>query len=320
MKEITFIRQNLQKWEQSETIIENADSESPDRLAEVYIDLTADLSFAQTHYPESSITAYLNDLSAALHNVIYRNKREPRSRLITFWTHEVPLTMYRERRLLLASLIIFTVSVLIGIISQQADPDFCRTVLGGSYVDMTENNIAQGKPMGVYGQEPSLGMFHGITFNNVGVSFRIFVSGLLTSLATGVILFYNGIMIGCFDTFFAQRGMLGLCLTTTMLHGTLELSAIIVAGAAGLAMGNSWLFSGTLPRLEAFRRGARRGLKIVVGTVPVFIVAAFIESYITRHVELPQAVKLTIIAISALFVLFYFVAWPQILGHKNKMK
>lgn len=318
MKEITFIRQNLQKWERSETVIENADSESPDRLAEVYVDLTSDLSFAQTHYPQSSITAYLNDLSAALHNVIYRNKRERRSRLITFWTREVPLTMYHERRLLLASFLIFMISVLIGVISQQADPDFCRTILGDHYVDMTEANIAAGNPMGVYGQESSLSMFHGITINNVGVSFRIFVAGLFTSFATGIMLFANGVMMGCFDMFFAQHGMLGLSLVTTMLHGTLEISAIIVAGAAGLAMGNGWLFPGTLPRLAAFRRGALRGLKIVVGTVPVFIVAGFIESYVTRHVELPLAVKLTIIVLSAVFVIFYFVLWPQILGHQNK--
>ena len=66
------------------------------------------------------------------------------------------------------------------------------------------------------------------------------------------------------------------------LHGTLEIWSIIVAGAAGLALGNGWLFPGTYSRLESFKRGAKRGVKIVVGTIPIFIMAGFIESFITQ--------------------------------------
>ena len=90
--------------------------------------------------------------------------------------------------------------------------------------------------MGVYGQESEANMFLSITLNNIMVSFNVFVSGVLTSFMSGILLFRNGIMIGCFDTFFYQHGLLGESLLATMLHGTLELSAIIVAGAAGLAI------------------------------------------------------------------------------------
>lgn len=137
------------------------------------------------------------------------------------------------------------------------------------------------------------------------VSFNIFVSGLLTSFIPGLILFQNGLMIGCFDTFFYQQGLLGESLMATMLHGTLELSSIIVAGAAGLAMGNGWLFPGTYSRLESFKCGARRGMKIVAGTVPLFIIAGFIESFLTRHTDMGDELRLTIIALSAIFVVFY---------------
>ena len=123
-------------------------------------------------------------------------------------------------------------------------------------------------------------------------------------------LFYNGVMMGCFDAYFAQHGQLGICLSTTMLHGTLELSAIVISGAAGLALGNGWLFPGTYTRLASFRRGARRGLKIVFSTVPMFIVAGFIESFITRMSDLTIIGRLAIIVPSAAFVLFYYVYWP----------
>jgi uncharacterized membrane protein SpoIIM required for sporulation len=99
------------------------------------------------------------------------------------------------------------------------------------------------------------------------------------------------------------------------LHGTLEISAIIVAGAAGLAMGNGWLFPGTYKRLYSFRRGAKRGLKIVVGTVPLFVMAGFIESFFTRHTEWPDGLRLTIILLSLAFIIYYYIVLPYLRHH-----
>ena len=315
MKEILFIRNNIDKWRSVEELIDNVNFEMPDRLAEAYTDLTADLAFAQTHYPHSRITIYLNNLSSSLHNELYRNKREKWSRVLTFWTQEVPDVMWKERRLLLISFLIFMVSVLIGVLSTLGDVSFPRLILGDGYMDMTLENIAKGKPMGVYGSEEESVMFLGITLNNIMVSFNIFVSGVLTSFMPGYQLFQNGIMIGCFDTFFYQHGLLGESLLATMLHGTLELSAIVVAGAAGLAMGNGWLFPGTYSRIVSFQRGAKRGMKIVVGTVPLFILAGFIESFITRHTEINDFVRLTVILLSLCFVIFYFIYLPYKRNH-----
>lgn len=315
MKEILFIRNNIDKWRSVEELIDNVNFEMPDRLAEAYIDLTADLAFAQTHYPHSRITIYLNNLSSSLHNELYRNKREKWSRVLTFWTQEVPDVMWKERRLLLISFLIFMVSVLIGVLSTLGDASFPRLILGDGYMDMTLENIAKGKPMGVYGSEEESVMFLGITLNNIMVSFNIFVSGVLTSFMPGYQLFQNGIMVGCFDTFFYQHGLLGESLLATMLHGTLELSAIVVAGAAGLAMGNGWLFPGTYSRIVSFQRGAKRGMKIVVGTIPLFILAGFIESFITRHTEINDFVRLTVILLSLCFVIFYFIYLPYKRNH-----
>ena len=98
MKEVTFIRRNIEKWKETEKVVEQAATLSPDQLADAYTELTADLAFAQTHFPTSRITIYLNNLASALHNEIYRSKREKWTRIITFWTQEVPQTMYDARR------------------------------------------------------------------------------------------------------------------------------------------------------------------------------------------------------------------------------
>lgn len=311
MKEVTFIRRNIDKWKEAEKVVEQATNLSPDRLADVYTDLTADLAFAQTHFPTSRISIYLNNLASALHNKIYQNKREKWTRIITFWTQEIPQIMYDARRELLVSFIIFTVSVLIGAVSAAGDLDFVRLILGNGYVDMTLDNIANGEPMAVYNGSSEVPMFLRITLNNIMVSFYCFAMGILTSFGTGYMLFNNGVMIGAFQMFFFQHGLLGESMLAIWLHGTLEIWSIIVAGAAGLALGNGWLFPGTYSRLESFKRGAKRGVKIVVGTIPIFIMAGFIESFITRHTELPDILRLGLILISLAFIIFYYIYLPN---------
>ncbi|MDD7258033.1 MAG: stage II sporulation protein M [Prevotellaceae bacterium] len=316
MREVSFIRQNIEKWRETERWVEDAKEVSPDTLADAYTDITSDLAFSQTHYPTSRITIYLNNLASALHNEIYRNKREKWSRMVTFWTREVPHTMHDARKELLVSLVIFAASVLIGAMSQYHDADFARLILGNGYVDMTLENIGKGQPMAVYSGSEEMGMFLGITLNNVFVSLAVFAMGIFTSVGTGFMLFRNGVMLGAFQTFFFQHGLLAESMLAIWLHGTLEISAIIVAGSAGVAMGNSWLFPGTYSRMTSFRRGAMRGLKIVVGTVPLFIVAGFIEGFFTRHTEWPYTLRLAIILSSLAFVIFYYIGLPHIITKK----
>lgn len=316
MKEIIFIRNNIDKWQRTETMAGRLSELSPDDIADAYMDITADLAFAYTHYPKSRVALYLNNLASVLHNAIYRGKREKWSRVLTFWTREVPLVMYDARRLLSVSLLVFLASVLVGVVSQHFDTDFCRVVLGDKYVDMTLGNIASGKPMAVYDSGGETDMFLGITINNVGVAFRTFALGVLTSVATAWSLFCNGVMVGCFEMFFCQQGLLGESVLAVFLHGTLELTAIVVAGAAGLSLGNGWLFPGTYPRMVAFRRGARRGLKIVVGTVPVFVTAGFIEGFVTRHTDMHDAARVAIILLSLVFVIYYYVMLPRVINQK----
>ena len=311
MKEATFIRNNIRRWKRVELIADEPRLYSPDDVAEAYTGVTADLAFAYTYYPESRITIYLNELAATLHNAIYRNKREKWSRIVTFWTREVPQTMFEARRLLLASLVVMLVSVLIGVVSQMGDHDFCRIILGDYYVDMTLDNIQKGVPMNVYAMDGEVDSFLSITLNNIGVAFRIFVMGMLTSVGSGLMLLYNGVMLGCFETFFWQHGLLYDSMLSVFLHGTLEISAIVVAGAGGLALGNGMLFPGTFSRIASFRRGAKRGLKIVVGTVPIFIIAGFIEGFLTRHTEVNDFVRLAFILLCLTFVVYYYWLLPR---------
>jgi uncharacterized membrane protein SpoIIM required for sporulation len=317
MKEVSFIRQNIEKWKLLEQVVDHATTHNPGELADAYTEITTDLSFSRAHYPKSRITIYLNNLASALHNQLHKNKKEKYSRLITFWTDEIPEVMYQSQRELLYSFLVFTLSALIGVLSTMNDDSFVRLILGNGYVDMTLNNIENGDPMGVYGTSSEFPMFLRIVFNNISVSFRAFAMGILTGFGVGFVLFFNGVMVGVFQTFFFQHNVGWESVLSIWLHGTFEISAIIIAGAAGFALGNGWLFPGTYSRRYAFLQGAKRGLKIITGLMPVFFVAGFIESYLTRHTEYSTFIRLSIILFSLICVIYYYIILPQ-LKHNGK--
>jgi len=149
------------------------------------------------------------------------------------------------------------------------------------------------------------------------VAFICFALGVLFSFGTGVMLLYNGIMLGVFQYFFYAKGLLLKSVLVIWIHGTLEIYSIIIAGCAGLVMGNSIMFPGTYSRGASFIRGAKQGVKIVVGLVPVFILAGFFESFVTRYSQMPMWLSLTIIGSSLLFIIWYFIIYPIRLNNKS---
>ncbi|MEJ1236612.1 stage II sporulation protein M [Chryseolinea sp. T2] len=310
MKETTFVKQNKARWEEFEKVVNRKQVGTPDRLAELFIQVTDDLSYARTQYPESRTTKYLNTLAGKVRLEIYKNKKENNRRFVTFWTEEVPDVMFAARKVLVYAFIIFFVTVAIGGVSAYYDDTFVRLILGDAYVNMTLENIRKGNPTDVYSGESPLMMFVMIAWNNIFVSFRVFVYGLFASIGTGIYLGYNGVMVGAFTTFFGKEQQFSQAFPVIMLHGTIELTSIVIAGAAGFRMGNSLLFPGTYSRLVSFRKGAMDGLKIVMGLVPFFILAAFIESFITRYAFMHWALKTLIIGASAFLMTFYFIFYP----------
>jgi uncharacterized membrane protein SpoIIM required for sporulation len=318
LREVTFLKKNAEKWKAIEQFISTKQHNDPDLLADQFVELTDDLSYSRTFYPKSKTTQYLNSLTAKVHQSIYKNKREKKSRIIIFWKVEVPLLFYKHRKELLISFSVFIISVLIGIVSSAGDTGFVRLILGDSYVNMTLDNIDKGDPMAVYKQMNGIDMFLGITFNNIRVSFFAFTFGLLLSFGSAVILLQNGIMLGSFQYFFYQQGLLFQSMLVIWIHGTLEISAIIISGAAGIVIGNSILFPGTYSRRESFMIGAKEGVKIIVSLIPIFITAGFLESFITRFTGMPIFMSLFIILSSLSFIVWYTWIYPQKLYNKQK--
>jgi uncharacterized membrane protein SpoIIM required for sporulation len=322
MKEITFLKQNHEKWQQFEAMLNSNQANNPDALADLFIRITDDLSWAHTFYPGSNTEKYLNDLAAKIHQEIYKNKKEKRSRLITFWTHEIPRLMAKQRLNLFITFLIFFVSVWIGAVSAKHDQGFVRIILGDNYVDMTLENMNKTPPdpLGVYKGENQFVMFFAIAMNNSLVALVCIVAGIFGWLGVAMFQFRNGVMLGAFMYFLIQHGFAKEATLTVWIHGVIEIWCIVVAGAAGMALGNGLWFPGAWPRGVSFMRGAREALKIGVGLIPFFFLAAFFEGFVTRYTAMNDWGRIAIIFTSLMFVTWYFVVWPFFVEGKIKGK
>lgn len=316
MREVVFLKNNQKKWREIESLMNNKSSASADQLAEIFIELTDDLAYAQTYYPDSKLTLYLNDLTAELYRYIYKNKKEKGKRLITFWTHELPMEFYKARKVALLAFSIFFAAVVIGAVSSAQNPDFFSFYVND--LDDRIDDIREGNPLAVYGDSEEGVMFVQIAWNNLRVSFLTFICGIFLGIGTILIIFDNGLMLGSFQYLFISENAFWASFLGIWIHGTIEISCIIIAGTAGLLIGNSILFPGTLSRGNSLQKGVKRGIKIFIGIIPLIILAAFLESFITnpRDYELHWIIRAVIIVASGAFVLWYFLLYPADLSKK----
>ncbi len=317
MREGMFIKRNVDKWNK----YQQEKTDDPDETAERFVTLVDDLSYAKTFYPQSKATRWVNGIAANIYLSIYKNKKEKYSRVFTFWKYELPFLLKRYHKIFLFTFLLFAAFVFIGVFSSMKDETFIRGVLGDGYVDMTEDNIAKGDPFGVYKDENPFTMFVRIAMNNTFIAFLMALGGLLLGVGTLYFMWQNGLMLGVFQYMFFAKGLGYKSIMVIWIHGTLEILALIIASAAGFIIAESILFPGTYSRMLSFKRGIKDAFKIMIVLVPVFIMAAFLESYVTHlmsntyakdinNTGLPVWASASILAVSLTFIIWYFVIYP----------
>jgi uncharacterized membrane protein SpoIIM required for sporulation len=327
MREALFIKKNAQKWQE----YEHFETDDPDEMANRFTTLVDDLAYAKTFYPHSKVTRLINGLAVSIYQSIYQNKKEKYSRLISFWKTELPMVIRRNHKTFLFTFIVFAVCFTMGVISSMRDYTFVKGVLGEDYVVMTEDNIANGDPFGVYKNTANEGYFSSFMyffFNNVKVDFILFIAGLLFGIFTLYFLFTNSIMFGTFQSMFIAKGLGVKAVMVIWVHGTLEAAAMVVSATAGFILAKSILFPGSYQRLTSFKRGAKDAIKIMIIFIPMTIAAAFLEGYITHLMSetfdkngkggMPVWASILILAGSFCFVVWYFIIYPILVERKLK--
>ena len=328
MREARFIKKNVDKWNR----YQHEESDDPDEMADRFVTLLDDLSYAKTFYPKSKVTRWINGIAAGIYQSIYQNRKNKYSRIFLFWKYELPLLFRRYHKTFLFTLILFILFVTIGVISCTTDPNYAENYFNHrvqpGYYDETISRIQKGDPFGVYKDSNPFSMFVLIAYNNIKVAFYSVLFGVLFGIGTIFLMWSNGLMLGCFQYIFFSQGLGWQSVLVIWIHGTIEISSIVIASCAGLILGFGWLFPGTYTRKQSFLRSAKDAMKICVSLIPFFIVAAFFESYVThlmsntfqkdsRDIGLPVPVSIIILAGSFFLILWYFVLYPIQLHKKG---
>jgi uncharacterized membrane protein SpoIIM required for sporulation len=316
LREALFIKKNKDRWLKNQ----HMPSDDPDEMAADFTQLVDDLAYAKTFYPSGKVTGFINSQASKIYLDIYKNRKEESNRLVTFWKYDLPLTIRKHHKVVLFAFIFFIIFFVVGYFTSAKDEGIARGIFGDKYVDDTQENIAKGNPFGVYEHGNAFLSWISLMIHNIRVSFIMFVWGIFCGVPSLILSIKNAVMLGTFDQFFAARGLGIDFWLVVFVHGTLEITGIIMASAAGLVLGKSFLFPGTIRRIDAFKQGAKDGVKIMIGLLPVFALAAFFEGFITRLYNDISVLTTIIFAASVLFVIWYFVIYPIRLGKKLSLQ
>jgi len=246
-------------------------------LSLLYRQTAADLAAIRQDPSSIHFARYLNQLMARAHNTIYAGHRANPSAILTFFTHEYPRVFRRNLKYCALAVAVFVAGGLTGAALTLQDPDFQLKVLGPHMVQ-----TIQRKEMwthSIIGMKPVASSR--IMTNNMSVCFLSYAAGITAGIGTLYMMFFNGVLIGVIGTACALAGMSVSLWSFVAPHGALELPAIFIAGAAGLRIAHGLLFPGMLPRKESLAMAGREATMLVLGTVPILIIAGTIEAFVS---------------------------------------
>lgn len=306
MVSIHWIEKRKDHWERLEQLIRLAGSgigklnhEQLQELGLLYRQTASDLSVLLQDVSNPQLAAYLNQLLARGHNLIYMGQRPQAGNLVSFYGSTYPRVFRETLPLTMLVVAIFLVAALVGWAVTLHDPGFAHRLLGPQMMQdidrrqMWTQSVVAIKPVAA----------SAITTNNLTVAFTVFALGV-TAVGTIWMIFLNGLLLGVVGAATWRAGMALALWSFVAPHGVLELPAIFLAGAAGLEIARGLLFPGMLPRRESLARAGGRASRLVLGTLPLLLIAGTIEGFFSPT-DAPVAMKFTLGAVLFAALLAY---------------
>ena len=255
-------------------------------LARLYRSASSDLSLARARQ-RPDLAAYLNQLVGRAHAQVYARPPRRKMHLGLFFGVTVPRTFKQCLPFWLFSLAILMVGSLIGYLATASDPAWAEVLVGRSMRGAIEGFVKQQTPAGQYFQGtagamgPAGGLSGFLMTNNIQVALMCFAFGISAGIGTFYVLARNALMLGSALGLGAFHGKLLLMAAVVAPHGVVELSAVVIAGAAGLRLGYALINPGDLLRRDALKLAAREAVQLALGTLPMFVFAGLVEGLIS---------------------------------------
>jgi len=288
MKQSQFESRHQPEWQRFTRLLEalergKSDSKTSEGFASDYRRICQQLALAQERGYSSHLVDPLHQLAARGHQQLYRHRSQLGAEVVSFLMAGFPRLVRAQWRFVLAASVLFFGSLIVMGLLVYWFPDLVYTVVSPEQVSEMEGMYdPSARRLGeaaVRGSSEDWMMFAYYIMNNIGIAFQTFASGLLFGLGSVFFLFFNGLMIGAVAGHLSGIGFGQTFWSFAIGHGAFELSAIALAGAAGLKLGWALLAPGALPRSEALRLAAKISVQLVCGVMVFLLIAAFIEAY-----------------------------------------
>jgi uncharacterized membrane protein SpoIIM required for sporulation/uncharacterized RDD family membrane protein YckC len=280
------------------------------RFAANYREVAADLARARTYGLDARVLEYLERIVSAGHNALYGAQGSDRPSLRRLLFADLPGAVYAARAYVLVAALLFTAPAMAGFVLLRERPALMTRVLPAGMVARAEAGARQQAEGRGYAQAPSPYlpmMASGIIANNVQVAFLAFAFGITAGVGTVAVLALNGLFFGAVLALFANYRLAGWILTFVAGHGVLELTAIFIAGGAGLLVARALVAPGDLARRDALVIHGRRAIRMVGAAACLLLLAGTIEGFLSAS-DAPLAVKLGVSLASAALLALYFAA------------
>ncbi len=308
-----FYHDRQQVWQQFAHLVQRGQHSlqqfSPDevrQLGQLYRTVASDLALAQREFPRHKVTAYLNQLVAQGHALVYQGEPLATRRLRRYFTHRLPQVFRQTVHFtLLAALLLCLPALLLGLVVY-TDPDAVRIFLPAQIQQLIPMVEQQELWVDIPVQErPYFSSV--IMTNNIRVSFMAFAGGMTAGLFTVYIMVFNGLLLGGLTGLTAHHGVGWELWHFVIGHGVIELSTIFIAGGSGLMLGWAIINPGLFSRRDALVLAARQALYLILGCVPLLIIAGLIEGFISPNENIPPLVKWAVGIGSGLLMFAYLL-------------
>ncbi len=286
-----FVEHRRPKWSALERLLDTAEREGLSKLSlddaralsRLYRAASSDLLWVRARAGAADLSGYLNDLVGRAYALTYPGKRVRPGDLGRFLTLGFPEVFAREWRMFVAAFLLFWAGFGFGWIGMMFDPEAAPYLVPEQHLTLDPEKRQQQEAESKGATAGEQAMFTSFLFtHNIQVAFFAFALGLTAGLGTAILMFLNGVMLGSLAWVYASKGMAGWFWAWILPHGIPEITAIVIAGAAGFVLARAIVAPKGLSRRAALKREGRTALQLLLGTLALFVLAGFIEGTISQ--------------------------------------
>ncbi|MCB9557122.1 MAG: stage II sporulation protein M [Deltaproteobacteria bacterium] len=309
-----MIRARSAEWRELEALLSSIGGElrrsatNLSRFAALFRNVGADLALARAQGFPEELTEYLNSLAARAHNRFYVSPRQPLGQIAAFFRRKLPLIIHRNARYVVIGMLLFFGPLLATVGLSRSNDSALFAIVPKSMLSQFERMYKKGHAAG-RPESLDAAMTGFYVFNNVGIAFRCFATGVFAGLGSIFFLLYNGVVLGAVTGFVSTTPSATNLLSFIIGHGPFELFAIALSGGAGLRLGFGMIITGNRRRRDSLRDAAVDAVQIVLGAAVLLLGAALIEGFFSPS-SLPIWLKFAFGGVCVLFLTFYFGILP----------